>query len=328
MNWTNRKVFVTGADGFIGGCLAKKLVDIGADVVVIARDHKRYSAINLHGIRDKVTLVDAKLENYESMLRLINEYEIENIYHLAAQAIVGISNRSTLSTYEANVKGTWCLMEAARVAGVTKGIVVASSDKAYGVQPNLPYTEDQPLLGLYPYDASKACADIISRSYAVSFGLPVVVTRNANTYGGGDMNFSRIIPDAICAALQDRELIIRSDGTLERDYMYIDDAVESYLRLMDKLIEDPSISGEAYNFGTSKPISVLEVFETVAKLTGTSKKPKIMGKATNEINCQYLATDKVAQLLQWAPQYDLEAGITKTIAWYKDFLEKYPDAVG
>lgn len=321
MSWKNKKVFITGADGFVGGWLAKVLVEQGAHVVILVRDMKRELAYKLFHIDNRLTQVMGDLRDYDLLERILNEYSIEVCFHLGAQTLVQIANQSPVSTFESNIKGTWHLLEACRKTEGIKGIIVASSDKAYGVQKNLPYTEESPLLGLYPYDASKACTDILARSYAVSYGLPVAVTRNANTYGGGDLNFSRIIPDAICSILEDREFIIRSDGTPVRDYIYVKDAVSGYLVLAEK-IDEPGVRGEAFNFGTQHPVSVLALFEKIVKIYGKPHiKPKILGTAKNEIDEQYLAIDKAKKILNWKPKFNLEAGLKLTIDWYKEYLK-------
>ncbi|HLC96347.1 MAG TPA: GDP-mannose 4,6-dehydratase [Candidatus Nanoarchaeia archaeon] len=316
--WKSKKVFVTGADGFIGGWLAKALVDSGADVTIILRDIKKEKiSIDYHHIRDKVTIILGDIIDYSLVSRILNEHEIDTVFHLAAQAIVGAANRSPLSTFESNIKGTWTILEAARVTSTVKRVIVASSDKAYGDQEKLPYTEDQPLKGLYPYDASKACADILAQSYFKTYHLPVCVTRNANTYGGADLNMSRIVPDTIKSALEDRELVIRSDGTLERDYIYVKDIVAAYLILAENMDRN-EIAGQAFNFGTGKPITVLELFSTIIRLTNRNIKPKILNQAKNEIKKQYLSAEKAKQLLHWQPTYSLEEGLKETIEWYKN----------
>lgn len=317
MEWTNKKVFITGADGFIGGWLAKTLVEKGAEVVAVVRDLKKENALDLHGIKEKVTLVQGNIIDFPLMERIFNEYEIEYCFHLAAQALVGIANRSPVSTFESNIKGTWVVLEAARQSSLVKGVVVASSDKAYGDQEKLPYTEDQPLSGLFPYDASKVCTDVLARCYAKSYGLPVAVTRNANTYGGADMNFSRLVPDAVVSSLQGKELVIRSDGTPERDFMYVKDAADAYLVLAAALDRE-EIKGEAFNFGTEEPVSVLDLFKLIVRLTGREIEPKVLGEAKNEIDRQYLAIGKVKRLLNWEPKYSLEAGLKETIGWYRE----------
>ena len=322
MDWTDKNVFITGADGFIGGWLAKTLVEKKAHVIVVVRDLKRKNALDVHNIRDKLTVVQGDIIDHELMKRIMNEYEAEYVFHLAAQALVGIANKSPLSTFESNIKGSWSIFEAARLTESIKGVIVASSDKAYGDQEKLPYTEDQPLNGLYPYDASKVCTDVLAQSYAKSYNLPVAITRNANTYGGGDMNMSRIVPDAVVSSLKGKELIIRSDGTPERDYMYVKDAVDAYLELAAAMGRD-GIKGQAFNFGTATPVSVLDLFKKIAELTDSSKEPQVTGKATNEIDRQYLSIDKVKKLLNWEPKYSLEQGLKETIAWYKEHLDLF-----
>lgn len=321
MDWKNKNVFITGADGFIGAWLAKILVEKKANVFILLRDLKREATYKLLGLADKVTQVKGDIIDYPIVERILNEYSIDSCFHLAAQALVQVASKSPLSTFESNIKGTWNILEACRNTKSIERVVVASSDKAYGVQKKLPYTEETPLMGLYPYDASKACADILARSYFVSFGLPVTVTRNANTYGGGDLNFSRIIPDAICCILQGKEFIIRSDGRPERDYMYVEDAVSGYLVLAGE-IGRKGVSGEAFNFGTEKPVSVVGLFKLIAKLCARPKaKFKILGTARNEIDRQYLATAKAKKILDWQPKFNLEAGLKRTIGWYKDYLK-------
>lgn len=321
MSWKNRNVFVTGADGFIGAWLAKRLVEEKANVIVLIRDIKQQATYKLLNLEKKVTQVQGDLTDYNLMARLLNEYSIDSCFHLAAQALVQIANRSPISTFESNIKGTWNILEACRNTKTIKRIIAASSDKAYGVQKNLPYTEESPLLGLYPYDASKACSDILARSYAVSYDLPVAVTRNANTYGGGDLNFSRIIPDAICSILQGKEFLIRSDGTPEREYIYVEDAVDGYLTLAEA-VDKKNVRAQAFNFGTGEVINVVDLFKKIAKLCSKPKaKMKILGVAKHEIDKQYLSAKKSANVLRWKPRYDLESGLKRTIKWYKNYLK-------
>ena len=319
--WENKNVFVTGADGFIGGWVAKTLVERGAKVTTIIRDDKIKDSLDLHEIREKVNIIKGDIVDYELMQRVMNEYSIQYVFHLAAQPLVEIATRSPLSTFESNIKGTWSILESARLTKTIEGVIVASSDKAYGDQEKLPYSEDQPLLGIYPYDASKVCADILTRSYFKSFGLPIVVTRNANTYGGGDLNFGRIIPGAVISSLQGKELIIRSDGTPERDYLYVKDAVESYLLLAEN-IKNKDVNGEAFNTGSGIPLSVIEVFKTIVKLTERGIEPKILGEAKNEIDGQYLSVEKIEKTLGWKAKYTLEEGLKETIDWYRNYLVK------
>lgn len=319
--WLEKNVFITGANGFIGSWVAGELINRGANVIALVRDCLPTSYFIISGISDKVTRINGSVIDYELMERVLNEYEIDTCFHLAAQAIVGAANRFPLSTFESNIKGTWNILEACRLSKNIKRLIVASSDKAYGVQKQLPYQEEYPLLGRYPYDASKACADILSQSYYTTYGLPVVITRNANTYGGGDLNFSRIIPDAIRCALIKKQLIIRSDGKFERDYMYIKDAANAYLTLAENL-ERKKLQGEAFNFGTEKPISVLELVKKINSMTKNTIPPKILGEGKNEIDKQYLSIKKAKHLLDWSPKYDLDEGLNETIEWYTQFLVK------
>lgn len=320
MNWKNKNVFITGADGFIGSWLAREFVKRQSNVFILVRDPKVNAACQLFGLHNKVTQIEGNLVDYKLLEKTLKKYSIDTCFHLAAQAIVQIANQSPLQTFESNIKGTWNILEACRNTKTTERIVVASSDKAYGVQEKLPYTEESPLLGLYPYDVSKACADILSRSYFVSYGLPIAVTRCANTYGGGDLNFSRLIPDAIRCILQGNEFVIRSDGTPERDYMYIEDAIEAYITLAEQ-IEKKEVKGKAFNFGTGKPISVINLFKEIAQLCGEFDiKPKILGTAKNEIDRQYLAIDKAKKVLNWEPKYTLERGLEETINWYRKYF--------
>ncbi len=317
MNWKGMNVLVTGADGFIGSHIAKALVEKGAEVTTIVRDVKKTSNLDVLNLRNKVNIIHGDLVNFHDCERTINEYDIQFVFHIAAQAIVGPANRSPLSTFESNIKGTWNILEACRLSKTIKGLIVASSDKAYGQQKKLPYTEESPLNGYYPYDASKACAEILARCYYMTYNLPLAITRNANTYGPGDMNFSRIIPDIITTIIRGEQPVIRSDGTPERDYMYIKDAVSAYLALAENL-HRKEVVGQAFNFGTGKPISVLDLYNKIIKLMGKNVKPKILGEAKNEIDRQYLAIDKVKKILKWQPKYTIDQGLKETIDWYKN----------
>lgn len=315
--WKSKNIFITGADGFIGSWLAKALVENGANVFIIIRDIKRICSLDLLNIKKDVEIIQGDIIDLGCVERIINEKEIDTVFHLAAQAIVGVANRTPISTFKSNIEGTWNILEACRLNGNIKRIIVASSDKAYGKQKKLPYTENSPLLGLYPYDASKACADILARCYYITYGLPIAITRNANTYGGADLNFSRIIPDVICSLLKGRGFVIRSDGKFERDYMYVKDAVNAYLVLGENFRED--VKGEAFNFGTGKSISVLELFSKVSELMGKKDiKPIILGQAKNEIDKQFLDISKVKRFFNWEPRFTLKQGLKETIDWYRD----------
>ncbi|MBD3164419.1 NAD-dependent epimerase/dehydratase family protein [Candidatus Woesearchaeota archaeon] len=318
--WNSKKVFLTGADGFIGAWLAEGLIEKGAEVFVIIRDIKKICGLDLLKIKNKVEIINGDIIDLKCIERIINEKEIDTVFHLAAQALVSIANKSPISTFESNIRGTWNILEACRLKSGVKRIIIASSDKAYGSQKELPYKEESPLLGIYPYDASKACADIIARSYFETYNLPVSVTRNANTYGGGDLNTSRIIPGAICTMIKRKEFEIRSDGTPERDYMYVKDAVDAYLTLGKNL--NKKAKGEAFNFGTGNPISVKKLIYLIAKQMGIKDfKSKIRGEAKNEIDRQFLDISKVKKFFGWEPRYSIEEGLQETIQWYKSNRE-------
>ncbi len=320
--WKGRRVLITGGDGFVGGWLARALAGLGSRVVVLCRDQRQDSSLHVLELRGKVDEATGDLVDLPALLRILHEYAIDTCFHLGAQTLVQTANRSPLSTFESNIKGTWNILEACRRTPAVKRVIIASSDKAYGAQKRLPYTEDSPLAGVFPYDASKACADILARSYFISYGLPVVVTRNANTYGGADMNFSRLVPDAIRCLLTGKRFEIRSDGTPQRDYMYVKDAVAGYIALAQQM-DRREVLGEAFNFGTGQPIAVLDLYRRVARLCGKPKvRPKVLGKAANEIDRQYLSCSKARKVLGWRPQYSLEVGLKETIAWYKTYLKK------
>ncbi|MFQ5473028.1 MAG: NAD-dependent epimerase/dehydratase family protein [Dehalococcoidia bacterium] len=317
--WQGKNVLVTGVGGFVATHLAQRVADQGASVVGILRDSRGGKRLKLFHLLDKIDVVRGEIEDLSLMERAFNEYEVEYCFHLAAQAIVGIANRSPLSTFESNIRGTWTVMEAARNSKLLKGVVMASSDKVYGDQDVLPYTEDSPLLAKYPYDASKLCAEVLARSYAATFDLPVAVVRCANIYGGGDLNWSRIIPGTIRSMLAGEEPIIRSDGTLERDYMHVADAVSAYATLAENLVRD-GVRGEAFNFGWGRGYSVLEVVNTILSQGGASLRPRVLGENKGEIERQWLASDKARTVLGWEPQVTLENGIRQSIDWYRDYL--------
>jgi CDP-glucose 4,6-dehydratase len=313
-------VFVTGCTGLLGSWLTAVLVELGASVVGLVRDYAPHSQLVRSGTNRKINIVRGDVCDYTLIERTLAEYEVDTVFHLAAQTIVGIANRAPLSTFETNIRGAWLLLEAARRSTTIRAVVIASSDKAYGAAVNLPYREDAPLQGRHPYDVSKSCADMIAQTYAHTYALPVAVTRFANLYGGGDLNWNRIIPGTIRSVLRGERPIIRSDGTFKRDYMFIHDAVQGYLRVGER-INSPEICGQAFNFGLDRPVSALELVQTIVTLSDYPElEPVILNEAHNEIREQYLASDKARRLLDWQPQFPLEAGLQTTIAWYRNFL--------
>jgi CDP-glucose 4,6-dehydratase len=320
--WQDRTVFVTGCTGLLGSWMTQELVSRGANVVGLVRDWVPQSRLFAEGIVDKIRTVYGRLEDLETLERVINEYEVDTVFHLAAQTIVGIANREPLATFEANIKGTWNLLEACRRVGGVSRIVVASSDKAYGNQEILPYDETTPLQGEHPYDVSKSCADLISRTYYVSYGLPVCITRCGNFYGGGDLNFNRIVPDTIRSALRDKPVSIRSDGTLIRDYFYVKDGVLAYLHLAEQM-DRKEIWGEAFNFSSEIQVTVLDLANKIIKLMGKEHlTPVVLNQIENEIIHQYLSVKKARQMLNWYPKYTLDEALLETISWYQKFFNK------
>lgn len=317
--WKNANVFITGATGFLGSWLTKYLVDAGANVVALVRDEIPKSNLYRMGYDKKIAIVHGSLEDYAVIERALGEYEISAIFHVAAQPIVEIANRNPLSTFETNVRGTWNVLEAARRTPTIKKVIVASSDKAYGIHEKLPYDESAPLQGKFPYDVSKSAADLIAQAYYATYRLPVAITRCGNFYGGGDMNFNRIVPGTIRSFLNKEEPIIRSNGKFIRDYFYIEDAARAYLHLAEAM-DDPAIHGHAFNFSPEERMTVLEVVDAIRKAMKTSLKPKILNTAKGEIPNQYLSAGKAKKMLAWRPQFTFEEGIKKTVQWYRDYL--------
>lgn len=326
--WDGRRVLVTGAGGFVGSWLAATLASRGAHVVCLQLDREKHSNLEVLGIRDRVAVEFGDLVDLERIREVVHGHEVDSCFHLAAQAIVGIANTSPLSAFESNVRGTWNLLEACRESPAVERVVVASSDKAYGEQERLPYTEDMPLRGLWPYDASKACADTVARSYAHAYGTPVAVTRMANIYGGGDFNFSRIVPGTIRSALLGEDPIVRSDGTPVRDYLFVDDAVEAYLTLAERLPDEAAL-GRAFNFGTTSPVAVLELVERVLAIVGNERlRPNVLlrEKIHGEIDRQYLDSSEAKRVLGWNPRVPLGEGLEKAIDWYRHHLDLIREA--
>ncbi|GAB4485708.1 MAG: GDP-mannose 4,6-dehydratase [Thermodesulfovibrionales bacterium] len=321
-HWLNKSVFVTGVTGLLGSWLAGELVDRGAHVVSLVRDAVPRARVYHDGIASSITMVHGQLEDSSLLERTLNEYEVESVFHLAAQTIVPIANANPLSTFESNIKGTWTLLEACRRTPRIRTIVVASSDKAYGEQKNLPYTEHMALEGSHPYDVSKSCADLISRMYGRHYGLPVCVTRCGNLFGGGDLNFNRIVPGTIRSVLLGERPVIRSNGRFIRDYFYVRDAATAYLVLAEKM-EHQDMTGQAFNFGNDTPVSVLQIAGEILTLMGRSDlEPVVLNQASGEIPEQYLSSAKAREMLGWRPSYTLSAGLAETIEWYRNYFQK------
>lgn len=312
---------VTGGYGVLGSWLVKALLDRGDEVVVLKRDEIQRAALVIEGTEQRCAVVKGDLNDPGVMDRAIGEYEVDAVFHLAAQTIVGTANRSPASTFESNIRGTWTLLEACRQHGVAR-TVVAASDKAYGPTDQLPYKETHPLQPLYPYDVSKACTDLITRSYWHTYELPVAVTRFANIYGGGDLNPSRLIPEAVAAVLSGppaRAPVIRSDGSPERDFLYVEDAAAAYLAIADGLGGRDGFGGEAFNAGGDEPHSVLEIVGLLCAVAGTDVEPDVQGSGTlhAEIDRQYVDSTKLRELTGWRPQVGLEEGLRRTVEWYR-----------
>ena len=320
--WQDHPVLVTGATGLVGGWLVRRLREAGAHVVCLVRDWVPNSEAARAGLLEQADVVRGDVCDQALLERTLGEYEIRSVIHLAAQTIVGIANRNPVSTFEANIQGTWALLEACRRSPAVKQIVVASSDKAYGDQEKLPYDEDAPLQGRHPYDVSKSCADLIAQSYAVTYGLPVVVTRCGNFYGGGDLNWNRIVPGTIRSVLRGQRPLIRSDGLSVRDYFYVEEGAAAYMLLVEHLAKDRALAGEAFNFSNELQVTVLQLTRHILRLMGSDLEPDVRNEASNEIRHQYLTAAKARKRLGWAPHYDLETGLRKTIAWYKEFFSR------
>lgn len=319
--WKLRNVFVTGCSGFLGYWLTEYLLGEGANVIGLVRDYVPQSSFFRFRLNERITVIRGEIEDYFLLERTLNEYEIDTVFHLAAQTIVEIANRNPLATFETNIKGTWNLLEACRRNyPLVKRIVVASSDKAYGTQEKLPYTEDTPLQGAHPYDVSKTCGDLISSAFFTTYQLPVCITRCGNFYGGGDLNFNRLVCGTIRSVLHSRPLIIRSDGTPKRDYIYIKDAVSGYCTLAENL-ENLNLSGDAFNFSGGNRLSVLDLANKILELMDKKGYPiEILNQAKGEIQDQYLSIEKAKKVLNWTPHYSLEDGLRETIEWYHKFF--------
>lgn len=321
VSWDRSRVMVTGATGLVGGWLVQRLLELGATIVVLIRDWDPQSGLIRSGAVQRTHVVSGALEDYASLERAVNEYEVDTVFHLGAQTIVGTALRSPLPTFEANIRGTYNLLEACRVhRALVQRVVVASSDKAYGQAEVLPYTEGTTLGADHPYDVSKACGDLLATTYARTYALPVAVARSGNVYGGGDLNWSRIVPGTIRSILRDEAPIIRSNGRFVRDYIYVRDVVEAYLHLAVRAPDD-GVRGEAFNFSPGVPVTVLEIVHHIMRLMGRPDlDPVILNQAAAEIPAQYLDAGKARRRLGWEPRFTLERGLAETIVWYREFL--------
>ncbi len=319
--WLDRPTFVTGGTGLVGNWLVRRLIEAGADVTCLVRDWVPHSELVRTGLIERVKVVRGDIRDREVLERTLGEYEIDTVIHLAAQTIVSIANRNPLSTFETNIAGTWNLLEACRRSPKVRQIVVASSDKAYGDQEILPYDEKTPLQGQHPYDVSKSAADLIAATYAVSYDLPVAITRCGNFYGGGDLNWNRIIPGTIRSIIRGQRPAIRSDGNYIRDYFYVEDGAAAYMLLAEQLAIRPELKGEAFNFSNEIQVTVIQIVQKILDLMGANLEPQILNEASNEIRHQYLSAEKACNVLNWHPLFTLDLGLKKTVDWYKDFLK-------
>jgi CDP-glucose 4,6-dehydratase len=319
--WRDRATLVTGATGLVGGWLVKRLLTAGADVVALVRDWVPSSEAIRSGALEQITVVRGDVRDRDLLERVLGEFEIDTVIHLAAQTIVGIANRNPISTFETNIQATWNLLEACRRSPRVKQIVLASSDKAYGDQENLPYDETTPLQGKHPYDVSKSCADLIAQTYATTYGTPVVITRCGNFYGGGDLNWNRIIPGTIRSIIRNERPVIRSDGQFVRDYFYVEDGAAAYMHLVEHLAARPeALRGQAFNFSNENPVTVMEIVGAVSRVMGSQLNPDIRNEANNEIRKQFLSAAKARKMLNWQPMFTLHEGLEATVRWYREFV--------
>jgi len=318
--WQDRPTLVTGATGLLGGWLVQRLLATGADVVCLVRDWVPQSEFVRARLIDRVKVVNGDVRKQSLLERVLGEYEIDTVIHLAAQTIVGIANRNPVSTFKTNIGGTWALLEACRRSPTVKQIVVASSDKAYGEHKQLPYDEEAALMGRHPYDVSKSCADLIAQSYAATYKLPVAITRCGNFYGGGDLNWNRLVPGTIRSVLRGQRPVIRSDGKFVRDYFYAEDGAAANMLLAERMAADNKLIGQAFNFSNESQVTVLELVDRVLKLMDSKLEPDVRNGAANEIREQYLSARKAHEILGWTPSFTLDEGLRRTIEWYREFL--------
>ena len=313
-------MFVTGGTGLLGSWLVKQLLEAGSNVVCLVRDWVPQSELVRSRRIEQVNTVRGEVTDRDLIERALGEYEVEVVFHLAAQTIVGIANRNPVSTFSTNIEGTWNLLEACRRSPKVSSIVVASSDKAYGEQEHLPYNESMPLQGRHPYDVSKSCADLIAQTYAASYNLPVAITRCGNFYGGGDLNWNRVVPGTIRSVIRGERPVVRSDGHFVRDYFYIEDGAAAYMLLAERLASYVTLRGQAFNFSNESQVSVLELVDLILRKMDSSLRPQVLNQASNEIRHQFLSAERARTVLNWQPQFTLETGLDRTLAWYREFL--------
>jgi CDP-glucose 4,6-dehydratase len=321
--WSTKRVLVTGATGMVGSWLTQWLANSGAYTVAFIADTDPQSELVRSGTINKINVVNGRLENYDDIERAVNNHEVDSVFHLGAQPIVGAADRAPRHTFESNIQGTWNLLDACRaLTPLVKRIVVASSDKAYGTQPVLPYTENMSMNGDHPYEVSKSCTDLISTTYARTYGLPVTIARCGNIYGGGDLNWNRIVPGTFRSLVRGEQPILRSDGTFIRDYLHVDDIVSAYLTLGEHT-DKPEFSGEAFNFSDESPLTVMQVYNAICETVGLpNTKPHVLNAANNEIKDQYLDSTKARDILGWHAQTTLQDGLAKSFEWYRLLLSE------
>lgn len=326
--WQDKPVLVTGASGLLGSWLTRRLVEHGANVVCLLRDWVPQSEFIKTRQSDSVSIVHGDVEDQSVLERALGEYEVEVVFHLAAQTIVGIANANPVSTFESNIRGTWNVLEACRRSPRIKSVVVASSDKAYGDQSELPYHEGMPLQGRHPYDVSKSCADLIAQTYASTYDLPVGITRCGNFYGGGDLNWNRVVPGTIRSVIRGERPVIRSDGQYIRDYFYVEDGAAAYMLLAERLVSNPELAGMAFNFSNEIQLTVLQLVQKILDKMGSGLTPNTQNQPLKEIRRQYLSAQRARELLEWAPEFTLDQGLERTITWYRRLFEGEPSGVG
>jgi CDP-glucose 4,6-dehydratase len=320
--WSDKRVLVTGATGMVGSWLTRWLVEAGAYTVALVSDMDPQTELVRSGFINRINVMNGRLENYDDVERAINNHEVDTVFHLGAQPIVGAAHRSPRHTFESNIQGTWNILDACRVVSpLVKRIVVASSDKAYGTQPNLPYTEDMSMNGDHPYEVSKSCTDLISVTYARTYGLPVTIARCGNIYGGGDLNWNRIVPGTFRSLIRKEQPILRSDGTFVRDYLHVDDIVSAYL-LLGEHTDKPEFIGQGFNFSDESPLTVMDIYKAICSAAGQpNTAPSILNSAVGEIKDQFLDSTKAHNLLGWHAQVSLADGLAKSYDWYVALLE-------